>query len=111
MATHGVVTAIATDNIVNTFTPYGDALLIRMANLHANIAQLACDTEMSMVCLSPAHLLSKTNHLQVGNAATIVLLDSTGPNSALCEIARVVADWKNGRKSFDNGHPQLYRPV
>ena len=35
----GVTCSIATNNVLNPFTPFGDCSLIRMANLYANIAQ------------------------------------------------------------------------
>ena len=37
---HGVVCSLATNNVLNPFTPFGDCSLIRMANLYANVAQL-----------------------------------------------------------------------
>ena len=32
--------SLASNNVFNAFTPFGDCSLIRMANLYANIAQL-----------------------------------------------------------------------
>ncbi len=110
LAKSGVVTSIATNNVLNPFTPYGDASLIRMANLYANVAQLSRDDEMSLVFNMVSQLDGNT-HLQPGGEATIVLLDSTGPRAAVREVARVVVGWKRGRKSFDNGHPMLYKAV
>ena len=40
LAQHGVTCSLATNNILNAFTPFGDASLLRMANLYANVAQL-----------------------------------------------------------------------
>lgn len=114
LAGRGVVTSIATNNVLNPFTPYGDASLIRMANLYANIAQLSRDEDMalvfSMVTDAAARQLGSVRRLEVGAEATIVLLDSPGPRVAVREIARVVAGWKNGHQSFDNGEPRIYRP-
>jgi cytosine deaminase len=115
LAARGVVTSIATNNILNPFTPYGDASLIRMANLYANVAQLARDDEMAlvfdMVSGMAASQLDGSAHLQAGGEATIVLLDSPGPRAAVREIARVIAGWKRGRKSFDNGRPVLHKGI
>ena len=36
---HGVTCSLATNNVLNPFTPFGDCSLIRMANLYANVAQ------------------------------------------------------------------------
>src|ERR1700749_1165085 len=38
---HGVNCTISTNNVLNPFTPYGDASLIRMANLYANVCHEA----------------------------------------------------------------------
>ena len=37
---HGVTCSIATNNVLNAFTPFGDCSLVRIANLYANVAQL-----------------------------------------------------------------------
>jgi cytosine deaminase len=114
LAARGVVASIATNNILNPFTPYGDASLIRMANLYANVAQLSRDSDMSlvfdMVSRSAAQQLGTVNRLEPGSDATIVLLDSPGPQSAVREIGRVIAGWKNGYQSFDNGRPRILPP-
>lgn len=114
LAGRGVVTSIATNNILNPFTPYGDASLIRMANLYANIAQLSRDEDMSLVFDMVTGMTAGQRGgtcLQAGDEATIVLLDSGGPGAAVREIARVIAGWKKGRKSFDNGRPMLHKPI
>jgi cytosine deaminase len=115
LAARGVVTSIATNNVLNPFTPYGDASLIRMANLYANVAQVSLDADLSstfdMVTSNAARQIGAVVGLRSGAEATIVLMDCTGPRAAVREIARVVAGWKNGRKSFDNGRPRILRPT
>src|SRR6185437_9995358 len=58
---HGVATSVASNNILNPFTPYGDASLGRMANLFANVAQLSRDEDVraafDMVTSDAARLL------------------------------------------------------
>lgn len=115
LASRGVVTTIATNNVLNPFTPYGDASLIRMANLYANAAQLSVDDDMAlvfdMVSNNAARQLGGlSTALRPGQPATIVLLDSTGPRAAVRDIARVIAGWKDGRQSFDNGKTRIFRP-
>src|SRR5437879_1432814 len=39
LLTHGVNCSLATNNVLNPFTPFGDCSLVRMANLYANICQ------------------------------------------------------------------------
>ena len=115
LASRGVVTSIATNNILNPFTPYGDGSLMRMANLYANVAQLSRDADMAsvfdMVSISAARQLGARHGIAPGGEATIVLIDSDGRTAAIREIARVIAGWKQGRKSFDNGRPRLHRPT
>lgn len=114
LAARGVNTSIASNNILNPFTPYGDGSLIRMANLYANVAQLSRDADLSLVfemVTSSTQQSGCDGHLAVGGEATIVLIDSDGRASAVREVARVIAGWKYGRKSFDNGWPQLYKPL
>lgn len=114
LARQGVVTSIATNNILNPFTPYGDASLIRMANLYANITQLSRDEDLAsvfaMVSSAAAQQLRAPYGLAVGKPASFVLIDSHGPKAAVREVSRVIAGWKNGRKSFDNGRPRLLKP-
>ncbi|MBO9126718.1 MULTISPECIES: amidohydrolase family protein [unclassified Rhizobium] len=114
LAAHGVVTSIATNNVLNPFTPYGDASLMRMANLYANVAQLSRDAEIAdvfdMVARSAARQLDVPHGLVVGSEATIILVDAKGPRAAVREIGRVVAGWKSGRQSFHNGNPKIHRP-
>jgi cytosine deaminase len=115
LASRGVVTSISTNNVLNPFTPYGDASLIRMANLYANVAQLSRDDEMTMVfgmvSEMAANQLGAVTRLHPGGQATLVLLDTSGPRAAVREIARVLAGWKNGRQSFDNGRFRLHKAV
>lgn len=47
---HGVTCSLATNNVLNPFTPFGDCSLVRMANLYANIAQVGTPSDMS-ACL------------------------------------------------------------
>jgi cytosine deaminase len=117
LAADGVITAVATNNVLNPFTPYGDASLVRMANLYANIAQLSREEDMrlafSMVTALPDRIVNRSAGpatIEVGQDATIVLLDAPEPASAVREVARVIGGWKAGRKSFWNGWPSIFHP-
>jgi len=111
---HGVVTSVASNNILNPFTPYGDASLGRMANLYANIAQLSRDEDLAatfaMVTSDAARLLGADYGLVDGAPADIVLIDASDAVSAVREIAPVIAGWKAGRKTFSRPRAQLLRP-
>ena len=43
----GVTCSISTNNVLNPFTPYGDASLIRMANLYANVCHVSRPADLA----------------------------------------------------------------
>ncbi len=105
LAKHGVVVSVATNNIRNPFTPYGDASLMRMANLFANVAQVGLDADLSavfsMVSDGAARLAGRPDHrVRVGAPADLVLLDAESPAAAVATIAEARAGWKRGRPTF-----------
>ncbi|GLS20358.1 amidohydrolase [Labrys miyagiensis] len=110
----GVTTSAATNNILNPFTPFGDASLVRMANLLANTAHLSRDDDIlavfAMVSEAAGSLIGHPQGLDVGKAADIVLLDAADPVSVVREIRPAVAGWKRGRKTFSRPRPTLHRP-
>ncbi|MDR3475490.1 MAG: amidohydrolase family protein [Devosia sp.] len=114
LSTHGVTVAAASNNILNPFTPYGDASLARMANLFANVAQLSRDADLGlafdMVTSNAARVLGAEYGLTEGAPADIVLIDAPDPASAIRRIAPVVAGWKGGRQTFTRPRPTLLRP-
>jgi cytosine deaminase len=114
LQSRGVVTSVASNNILNPFTPYGDASLNRMANLYANVGQLARDEDLrnafAMVTSGAAESIGAPYGLREGGAADIVLIDAPDPASAVREIAPVIAGWKHGVKTFSRPRPMLLRP-
>jgi cytosine deaminase len=110
----GVRVSLASNNILNPFTPFGDCSLGRIANLYANLAHLARDAEMddvfAMVTTEPARQLRAPYGLAVGASADIVLIDATSASDAIRSIAPVVAGWKRGRKTFWRPPAEFYRP-
>jgi cytosine deaminase len=102
---HGVVCSLATNNVLNPFTPYGDGSLLRMANLYANIAQAARLDELQacleMVTTLPARLMNCADYgIAVGNPADIVVLDCESRQAAVAELAQPLMAMKRGRMSF-----------
>lgn len=100
----GVVCSVATNNVLNPFTPFGDCSLLRMANFYANVAQVgqagfqAC---LDLVTTLPARLMNLADYgIAVGNPADLVVLDAPSGTDALAEIAEPVMGFKNGRQSF-----------
>lgn len=114
LANRGVTCSIATNNVLNPFTPFGDCSLVRMANLYANVAQAgvrefaAC---FDLVTSQPARLMNLTDYgFTIGNAADFVVLDCTAPEMAVAEIAQPLFGIKRGRGSFTRAAPTLHNP-
>jgi cytosine deaminase len=109
----GVVTSVATNNVMNPFTPYGDASLVRMANLFANVTQASLDADMdavfSMISDTAAGLMGRKHDLKVGAPADLVLIDGSEPAEIVREIRPVLAGWKAGRQTFERPRAQLLR--
>jgi cytosine deaminase len=112
---HGVVCSIATNNVLNPFTPFGDCSLMRMANLYANIAQIGRPADLSscldMVTVLPAKLMKLEDYgIAIGHPADLVVLDCGDPALAVAELARPLFGIKNGRRSFVCPSPRLLQP-
>jgi cytosine deaminase len=111
----GVVCSLATNNVLNPFTPFGDCSLLRMANLYANVAQTGRSDELNacfeMVTTLPARLMNLKDYgIAVGNPADIVVLDCADPASAVAELAQPVLGMKRGRVSFWHAPATINRP-
>ncbi|MCU4181546.1 amidohydrolase family protein [Bosea sp. BH3] len=108
----GVTCSIATNNVLNPFTPFGDVSLLRMANLYANVAQCGVqDFErcLDMVTTMPARLMRLGDYgIAIGNPADLVILDATTPGDALAEIAEPIMGFKGGRLSFERPAARLH---
>ena len=112
----GVTCSLATNNVLNPFTPFGDCSLIRMANLYANIAQLGGAADLracfDMVTTSAARLMNAADYgFAVGHPADLVVLDSRDPASAVAELAPPLFGWKGGRRSFTRAAALLHHPT
>src|SRR4051812_4361376 len=110
----GVLCSVATNNVQNPFTPFGDASLLRMANLYANAAHAAIsefDACLDLVTDLPARLMNLRDYgIEVGNPADLIILDTdSGPN-AIAELPDVLAGYKNGRQVFARQRPPLSPP-
>jgi cytosine deaminase len=115
LADHGVTCSLATNNVLNPFTPFGDCSLIRMANLYANTAHAGTARELAacfdLVTTSPARLMNLAGYgIAVGNPADVVILDCADPAAAVAELAQPMFGLKRGRQSFTRALPVLHRP-
>ena len=105
LAAQGVVATIATNNVMNPFTPFGDASLMRMANLYANVAQIGSPAELGrvfgMITDMALKLMGKEHvGVKVGAPADIVIFDASSGADGVATIAPAIAGWKNGRRTF-----------
>ncbi|MCX5497843.1 amidohydrolase family protein [Kaistia dalseonensis] len=115
LADLGVTCSLATNNVLNPFTPFGDCSLNRIANLYANIAQLGRKAELAlcldMVTTAPARLMRCADYgIAVGNPADFVVLDAIAPALAVAEIVQPLAGFKRGIKTFERAPARLLRP-
>jgi cytosine/creatinine deaminase len=110
----GVVCSIATNNVLNPFTPFGDASLLRMANFYANVAHASVndfDACLDLVTELPARLMNLRNYgIRVGNPADLVVLDTQDSRFAIAELPDIVMGFKSGRQTFARQRPILFRP-
>lgn len=114
LAGQGVTCSIATNNVLNPFTPFGDCSLLRMANLYATAAQVGPDgfaACLDLVTASPARLMNLRDYgIAPGNPADLVVLDAPDGPTALATIAQPLTGFKNGRRSFRRPAPSLLKP-
>ncbi|OSQ46908.1 amidohydrolase family protein [Thalassospira alkalitolerans] len=114
LAHAGVCCTIATNNVLNPFTPFGDCSLSRMANLYANVSQLSTIEELemcfAMVTDHPAKLLGRSNAITVGGAATFIALPASNRAQVVSEIARPIWGMKDGKVTFEYPAARLLRP-
>ncbi|WP_290686992.1 MULTISPECIES: amidohydrolase family protein [unclassified Haematobacter] len=114
LAARGGNASVATNNVMNPFTPYGDASLLRMANLYANVMQLGPEAFplcMALITEGAARLMRLEGYgLAVGDRADIVVLDATDPVEAFGGIAQPLAGFKRGRPSFLRPPARILHP-
>ncbi|ACI52262.1 N-isopropylammelide isopropylaminohydrolase [Gluconacetobacter diazotrophicus PA1 5] len=103
--------ALATNNIVNPFTPFGDGNLLRMGNLFANITGATTDADLAliwdMLTTSPASSLGVPAAITEGAPADIVLIDAPDPATAVRELRPVLGGWKAGVWTFVRHRPEM----
>ena len=112
---HGVNCSLSTNNVLNPFTPFGDASLLRMANLQANVCQISGVDGLrecfAMLTERSARLMNLKDYgIKVGNPADIVVLDATTPEQAVAEICHPLAVFKRGERTVTRPRAELHRP-
>jgi cytosine deaminase len=116
LAERGVTCSLATNNVLNPFTPFGDCSLIRMANLYANIAQVGTAHELAacfdLVTTQPAKLMNLHDYgVALGNPADLIVLDCRDAAAGIAELAQALLGFKRGRRSFTRPAPTLNAPA
>src|SRR6202165_287075 len=110
----GVLCSVATSNVLNPFTPFGDCSLLRMANFYANAAYAGVsefETCLDLVTGLPARLMNLRDYgIAPGNPADIVVLDTTTGRDAIAELPDILLGFKNGRQVFERHSPVLFPP-
>ncbi|TDV37482.1 cytosine deaminase [Pseudomonas helmanticensis] len=111
----GVTCSISTNNLGNPFTPYGDASLVRQANLFANVSQLGTEVQLQR-CLDwvsneSARLLRLTDYgLEPGCRADFLVFEAPTPGAVVARISAPLMGFKAGRQTFERRLPQICRP-
>jgi cytosine deaminase len=111
----GANASLATNNVLNPFTPFGDCSLLRMANLYANIAQLGQPDELAlchdMVTIRAAQLMGVAGaRVAPGANADLVVLDCVDRVQAVAELAIPLYVFKHGRMTASRVPAVLHRP-
>jgi len=109
----GVTCSLSSNNIANPFTPYGDASLVRQANLFANVSQLATEAELlrclAWISTESARLLRLENHgLTPGCRADFVVFNAVNAAAVVAEITPPLMGFKAGKKTFERPDVKIF---
>ena len=111
----GVLCSIASNNILNPFTPFGDGQLLRQANMHALVCQRGHDRDVAaifrMITADAARVLRQDDYgVKVGNPADLIVLDAPDAVMALRTTAPVLHAFKRGVRTVTRAPVKLHRP-
>jgi cytosine deaminase len=111
----GVLCSIASNNILNPFTPFGDGQLLRQANMHAIVCQRGNERDVAaifrMITADAARLLRQDDYgVAVGKPADLIVLDAPDAVMALRTTAPVLHAFKRGVRTVTRAPVQLHRP-
>ena len=115
LVAQGANCSIATNNVLNPFTPYGDCSLVRIANMYANVVQRGTEKDLAecfaLVSDRPARMLRKDDYgIAVGNPAELVVWNAKSAAEVIATVAQPVMGFKRGRRVFTRELPTLHRP-
>lgn len=112
----GVNVVLATNNIRNPFTPYGNGDLMQVAMLAIPVAHLGgaddLHTVLPMITSKPARALKLDDYgIEEGKPATLVLLDTTDYQNAVIDIPDRLFVIKKGKVTVEmDKHIQIEWP-
>lgn len=94
--------AIATNNVQNLFTPFGDGDVLKIATLIAQVLQLGTETDhalcLEMASTRAAAAIGIPNYrVEVGGAADLVILGTSSPTGAIAAAPPTRTVIKGGR--------------
>ncbi|WP_134681048.1 amidohydrolase family protein [Paracoccus ravus] len=114
LAERGVTVSVATNNVMNPFTPYGDCSLLRIANLYANAMRIGPDGFapcMEMIGSGAARILRLRDYgLRIGDRADLVVLDAVSVGEAFAGIVPPAMGFKSGVLSFQRPSARICHP-
>jgi cytosine deaminase len=113
---HGVNCSLSTNNVMNPSTPYGDCSLIRLANLHANVLQVAMPHELcdcfEMITTRSARILNLADYgVAAGHPADLVVIDAASADRAVAQVRHPIAAFKRGRQTMSWEPAKLLQPT
>jgi cytosine deaminase len=116
LVAQGANCSIATNNVLNPFTPYGDCSLVRIANLYANVVQRGTEQDLSecfkLLSERPARILRKRDYgVTVGHPADLIVWNAQSPAEVVAAVAQPLMGYKRGRRVFTRELPTLHRPA
>lgn len=111
----GANCSIATNNVLNPFTPYGDCSLVRVANLYANVVQRGTEEDLAecfaLLSHRPARILRRDDYgIAPGNPADLIVWNAGTPAEVIATVAQPLMGFKRGRRVFTRETPTLHRP-
>jgi cytosine deaminase len=112
---HGANCSIATNNVLNPFTPYGDCSLVRIANMYANVVQRGTESDLAecfaMITDRPARILRQDAYgIAVGNPADLVVWNARSAAEVIATVAQPLLGFKRGKRVFTREIATLHRP-
>jgi cytosine/creatinine deaminase len=98
----GIIAGLATNNVQNLFTPFGDGDVLKLCTLLAQVLQLGTGAQhqrcLDMATTLAAQAIGIPNHaIAVGNPADLVILEAASVSQAIgtAPVSRTVI--KQGR--------------